>query len=345
MSRARTARVVVVPAAAEGTGGGDYALRLAEELGRRPQLEARVAAKGTRADVVVFNHAPYARGVAAGWLTAVVAFERAARGRASVVVLHEVFERPDDSPRMRVLERLQRWSFSRLTRRAGAVVVADTARAQRLARLVPTAREPLVVPVGPNVPVPEHEPARPDSGLIVSFGLMQATRDLEAVVEAMPRVREQRADAKLVLLGDLGTGGVRVSALRDRARRVGGVTITGKLPAGEVARWFGRAAAFVSPYTDAVSFGSGTLATGLAYGLPVVAFASADIHPALLESGAAVLAEREPVALGAALAEALSPASAGRAQAARRLYERELSWQAIGDRFEPVVRRLSEEAA
>jgi glycosyltransferase involved in cell wall biosynthesis len=331
-------RVLVVPAGRPRTGGGDYARLLAAELDRRDGLSARCAEAGD-ADVVVLNEAPYAHGVLIGWLRGVRRARRLRRGARVVLVLHEVFERTDARLRMRLLERAHRWATKALTAAADAVVVADPARAQRLALLVPDASRPTVIPVGPNVPVPEEAPARTRSELVTSFGLLQARRDLETLVEAAALLRKTRPGAEVALVGDLAGDPPRRDALATLASGLAApVRFTGSVPGAEVSAVLAGSAVFVSPYTDAVSLGSGTLAAALAHALPVVVFDDVELHPLLVPGETVVSAPRTPQGLADAIDEALAPAADAVGAAGRALYERELAWPTIGDRFERLIR-------
>jgi glycosyltransferase involved in cell wall biosynthesis len=332
-------RVLVVPAGPPRTGGGDYAALLARELDGRDGIEASAGPAG-RADVVVLNEAPYAHGVALGWLRSARRARRLGDGRRLVAVLHEVFERGDSRLRMRLLERAHRWSAATIAAAADAVVVSDPARARRLSRLVPGVARPTVVPVGPNVPVPAEAPRRARSEIVCSFGLLQARRDLETLVQAAALLRRTRPGATFVLVGDLDGDPARRASLAALAARLEApVTFTGSLPAAEVSAALAGAAVFVSPYTDAVSLGSGTLAAALAHALPVVVFEDVELHPALVPGSTVLTAPRSAEGLARVLDAALGPEADAVGAAGRALYERELSWQAIGDRFVELLRR------
>ena len=332
-------RIVVLAERPRGgtSGAVDYAERLGAELRSRSHT-VRTEPDG-RADVAIYNHAPYAGGVLLGWLRAA---RRAASLRRSaarlIVVYHEIFGRSDDRLRMRFFELAQRWTFARLDRLADATVVADRARAEQLARLVPRARPPALIPVGPNIPVPAEPVARPSAPLVLAFGLLQRRRDLETLVEACALLRQTVPDVQLVLAGDLAGDPPRLAALRARAERLGApVELTGRLPAEEVAAAFARARAFVTPYVDAVSLGSGTLAAAFAFGLPVVAFETARLDPALVAGEHLLVAPRSPGGLAQVIEAALAADADRVGRAGRALYERELSWARIGDRFESLL--------
>jgi glycosyltransferase involved in cell wall biosynthesis len=328
---------LAVVSEAHGTSGAnDYARLLGEELARRGYNLVRGEA---RVDVAVYNHAPYAAGVSLGWLRGARGARRARRrSRTLVVVLHEVFAQPDDRLRMRAFTRAQRWSFRRIVADADAVVLADEARAAALARLVPGAGEPTVIPVGPNIPVPAALPPRADTETVLTFGLLQAGRDLETVVRAAAALARARPNAQVVVAGDLSGDPARLAGLRALARELSApVELTGELSDAAVAERFAEARAFVTAYTESVSLGSGTLAAALAYALPVVAFESAQLHPALRSGENVLTSPRDPDALAETLADALGERGGAVGAAGRALYERELAWPRIADRFEELL--------
>jgi len=335
-------RVAVVADSGAGASGmADYACELEEEL-RRRGFETGVGA----ADVAILSTAPYALGVYTGWLRVVAQAARLRRRtRRIVVVRHEVFERPDDRLRMRVFEVLQRWSARRLEQWAAATVVADGARADRLRRLVPAARPPEIVAVGPNLPVPRDRAVRDDSDVVLVVGLLHADRDFETLVEAFPQLLERRPAARLILAGALSGNDRRLAALERRARELGvPVTRTGRLPAEELARCFAGAGTFFSGYTRLLSFGSGTLAAALAYALPVVVYDSATLGPGLAAGETVLTAPRTAEGVAAALELALGEDGRRVGSAGRRLYESELSWETIATRFDELLRRVTAQA-
>jgi glycosyltransferase involved in cell wall biosynthesis len=143
-----------------------------------------------------------------------------------------------------------------------------------------------------------------------------------------------------VLVGDLDGDPARRASLAALAARLEApVTFTGSLAAAEVSAALAGAAVFVSPYTDAVSLGSGTLAAALAHALPVVVFEGAELHPALVPGSTVLTAPHSAEGLARVLDAALGPEADAVGAAGRALYERELSWQAIGDRFVELLRR------
>jgi glycosyltransferase involved in cell wall biosynthesis len=319
----------------------DYARGLAAELARR----GHDIVTGP-ADAAILSTAPYALGVYTGWLRVVVQAARLRRRtRRIVVVRHEVFERPDNRLRMRVFEALQRWSARRLEQWAAATVVADGARADRLRRLVPAARPPEIVAVGPNLPVPRNRAVRVDSDVVLVVGLLHAERDFETLVEAFPQLLERRPATRLVLAGALSGNDRRLAAIERRARELGvPTTQTGRLPAEELARCFAEAGTFFSGYTRSLSFGSGTLAAALAYALPVVVYDSARLGPGLAAGETVLTAPRTAEGVAAALELALGEDGRRVGSAGRRLYESELSWEVIAARFDELLRRVTVQA-
>jgi glycosyltransferase involved in cell wall biosynthesis len=328
-------RVAVVSDVRGLSGVADYARLLASALrdagyGAHEDFDAP-------ADVFVYNYAPYAGGVYLGWLRAVRSVRRLRRGGPVLVVWHEVFERPDERLRMRLFERVQRWTARRLHAAASAHVVADRARAARLAALVPGSEPPHVIPVGPNIPVPDA-PQRAAQPTVVLFGLLHPDRDLETAIQAAARLRGRVPGLHMRVIGDLGDDPPRRERLEAAARELDApVSFEGALSADDVASAFAGARAFLSTYTGAVSLGSGTIAVALGNALPVVVYAGADLHPELVPGRTVLASERTADALADVLADALGDEGAAVGAAGRALYERELTWPTIAERFAPLL--------
>jgi glycosyltransferase involved in cell wall biosynthesis len=329
-------KAIVVADSVQTSGVADYAARLATELA------ASAEPSDAPVEAVIYNFTPYGAGVTLGWLRSV---RRAGRLRQAaprfVVVFHEIFVRPDDRFRMVVLERCQRWAARRLDALADATVVADGTRARRLGATVSTNRSAEIIPVGPNIPVPA-EPRRGPGPVVVVFGLLHPERDIETVIRAVALLRETIAGVSLRVIGDLRDDPRRERTLRALIADLGApVSIDGRLDAHDVAAAFASARAFVSTYTRSVNPGSGTLAAAFGHALPVVVYEAADLDEALVPGQTVLVARRDPAAVAEALSVALGEGGEAIGAEGRRLYESELAWPCIADRFSRLIRELT----
>lgn len=326
---------------ARASGSADYARLLATELEARGHVRV---APGDPADVAIFSTAPYALGVYTGWLRGVLAARRLRRSaRRFLVVAHEVYQpQPATGKGGLLFAAAQRWSAERLLALADATVVSDAWRASLLAQLVPGAPPPTVIPVGPNIPVPPAPRTRATHQVVLTFGLLQARRDLETLVDAFRLLLPRSPEIRLVIAGDLSGDARRLSALRARTAGLdGAIRFTGRITAEAAAAEFASARVFVTGYVDRVSVGSGTLAAALAYALPVIVYEGAALGRGLEDGVTVSSAPRTAVGLAATLEDALEGAADAIGARGRELYERELSWARIGDRYEQLLRTLA----
>lgn len=326
---------MTAPRSVGHSGLADYATLLGKELERRG---FDIVPPGGH-ELAVYNFTPYANGVYLGWLRAVRAVRSLGRGgRPVITVFHEVFELSDRRLRMCVFAILQQWAHRRLVAASSAVVVSDDARARALAALAPRLRSPIVLAVGPNVPVPSGAPYRSERPIVATFGLPHPLRDVETLVRAAQLVAAETPRVRFVVLGDY-RGNPEAAAHLDALGRAldAPIEITGALAAEEIAERLRETRVFVSTYTESLSLGSGGLAAALGHGAAVVVYEAARLSPPIAAGVHVLVAPRDPAGLARTIGEALSASADPVAAAGRALYERAASWEAIGDRFEALI--------
>ena len=207
------------------------------------------------------------------------------------------------------------------------------------------------VPIGSNIPVappPGYDRASirrrlglgPDDVLLGYFGMLNASKGVETLVDALARLRAAGVPARLALIGDeIGaadpTNAVYRDAVLDRIDRLGlgsAVIRTGRLPATAVSAHLLALDVCVLPFRDGASFRRGSLIAALAHGLPIVTtHLPGKGAPALVDEKQAILVPPDdPAALAAAIARASSdPAIRARlSSSARQLAER-FTWPEI----------------
>jgi polysaccharide biosynthesis protein PslF len=166
-------------------------------------------------------------------------------------------------------------------------------------------------------------------------------------------VLKSRPKARLLLIGGVESLALGDEAdwywneLRALAKELGlgeTVEMTGYVPDEEASRLLSGADVGVLPFNEGVTLKSGTLLTLFAHGLPVVATRPDPPEPELADGRLLRLVERRDVAgISAVLSELLADApQRARLGEAGRIYTRNLSWSAIGERHEEVYEAVLE---
>jgi glycosyltransferase involved in cell wall biosynthesis len=227
-------------------------------------------------------------------------------------------------------------------------------------------REPLVVPIGPNVPdaglsraaarsaVADRHGVPPQARLLVFFGFVHPVKGVRYLVEALPALRARFGDVRAVVAGgftSLALPAAEAAAYRaeleDRARTCGVadcVTFTGHLPAGEVSALLRAADAVVLPYTAGVTTKSGALLAAFDHGVPVVATTGDPPDPEIVDGTAVVAAPRvrDAGAVEAAVGRLLAdPRLAARVASGGRAVARTRSWPVIAARHGELYRSVA----
>lgn len=182
----------------------------------------------------------------------------------------------------------------------------------------------------------------PEPNTLLFFGNVVPPKGIDTLVEAIPLIKREIPDVKLIVAGD----GKLPKASRSiiEAHPENFEIRNYFVPNEEVKDLFGRAEVVVTPYRsqDGTKGHSGALATAFAFGKPVVASTAGDF-PALVEGtgSGTVVPPEDPRRLAEAIADLLRD-RATRAEMARnsRRMARELSWDSIAERHLELYRSL-----
>lgn len=222
-----------------------------------------------------------------------------------------------------------------------------------------------LVPIGSNIPfivnglpVPgEYERFRArygipiDATLLATFGLINQSKGLDTIIDALALLRDEGMPAFLLVVGagagaNDATNRATESAFRGRIMARGlaaHVAFTGPLAAGEVARTLAYCDACVLPYRDGASPRRGSLLAALAQGIVVITTppqsGAYDGLPPLTDAGV-VFVPPDDAAVAAAVRRGAAEPPAARAErghAAMR-YIAHFDWGAIARRTLAVYR-------
>lgn len=178
-----------------------------------------------------------------------------------------------------------------------------------------------------------------DSQVLLSFGMIQAYKGLDCLIDALPRVLASWPDVRLVIAGEplMPLGPItRQIARLGVARAV--VWRPGFVPEAELSRYFAAADLLVAAHVDQVGV-SGVVLTAQACGLPVVASGVGGLPEVVTsEDRGWVVPPRDPEALAEAICRALAnPAEmAERAHRARASVARQHDWGDVAQRTTEV---------
>lgn len=236
-----------------------------------------------------------------------------------------------------------------LARASDAVIATNGADNTMLARW--NARTHLV-PIGSNIPAAVHIDRaavrarygiEQSSALLTTFGLLNHSKGIDTVIEALALLRAGGTNAHLLLVGaGAGTNDpTNVETERQLAARCNerGVTPfvsrTGELPAADVAAVLVASDVCLQPYRDGASPRRGSLLAALTQGIPIVTTApAAGVYSGLPapRDGETMrfVPPDDPAALAAATRQILADDFlAARLRAGAREYAAHFTWPAI----------------
>lgn len=238
-----------------------------------------------------------------------------------------------------------------LAQTSQVVIAADARDVQALGGPSPRHHQ---VPIGSNVPCappPDFDRRAyrqrlglgPEALAVVYFGLLNASKGLDLLLDAFDVLRQSRPDVRLLLVGgDVGasdpTDRQTTERLRARIDRLGSAVLrSGWLEPPDLSAHLLAADVALLPYRDGASARRGTLLACAEHGLPIVS-----TRPAAPEVAAFVeAAPAEPAALaGAVLRLAADPVVAARLQASSRVLARQTSWPNIAAAHVRIYERL-----
>ena len=273
-------------------------------------------------------------GVAPGLIAELLDARRRGALRRLVLVVHEPYV---VLPGFRyvLMGAVQRAQLRALMRLADVVLATSEAWLPVLARVRPRQRV-AVTPVGSNMPDKraERHAARVELGaldatlVVAAFGLAHPQQLVGHAAAALAAVLEDGHD---VVFASLGHAPDELALAHPRLR----IVRPGPQDAADLARLLAAADLFLAPYSDGVSTRRTTLMAALQHGLCVVTTAGRDPSPPLQEPAMAAA----PVSDRAGFARltrdlAADPESRRRyGHAARELYERRYSWEALAEQF------------
>jgi hypothetical protein len=205
-------------------------------------------------------------------------------------------------------------------------------------------RRDVFIPVGANLPdavaAAESAATKSDRGEWIAtaavFGITgdaPGVEETSRIIEAVRFAVKQVGKMRLVVFGRNSESAE--GSLREQLRDVPvEIRVLGVVAAEEVARLLCGADVLVF-VRGAISSRRGSAIAGIACGLPVIAWASAETAPPITDAGVVLIAHEERTALGEALARVLADESYRAALAARsRIAHRQFfAWPAIAARY------------
>jgi len=232
-----------------------------------------------------------------------------------------------------------RWLARRVLRGAAAVTAVSSYLADRAARIAGIAPDRILVQPMP-VPVDRFDRQSLGGGGIVTIGRLTEQKNVDDVLEAVARLRQQGVDTHLHIIGD----GPRRQALEYRARGLGVEDIVwfkGAVAPDEIPATVGDADVMVFP---AIAEGLGLVAAeALLMGVPVVATqAGGGVTDIVPPTGAGRLVPpHDPAALAHAIRELLeTPGSLYLAEQAGDSLRKRIAPDVVAKVFEKVYEQV-----
>ncbi|MDQ2785765.1 MAG: glycosyltransferase [Chloroflexota bacterium] len=237
----------------------------------------------------------------------------------------------------------------RLARDSDAAIATNGADRQTLEEWN---RMTALIPIGSNIPpasVRDGQAIRArygipaDAPLLTTFGLLNQSKGIEMVLDALALLRREGTAAHLLLIG-AGAGANdptnrATEAAVDKQCAAAGLTAfvhrTGPLPAADVAEALAVSDVCLLPYRDGASPRRGSLLAALAQGIPVVTTTPAPaVYDGLPDFRDGEVARCVPAANARAIAEAVQAILrddllAARLRAGAAAYAQRFTWPAI----------------
>ncbi|MBI4301727.1 MAG: glycosyltransferase family 4 protein [Chloroflexi bacterium] len=261
--------------------------------------------------------------------------------------------------------RLRRWAIWAMIKGSHAVVVTNDEDEQNLRR-TKTGSHCYLIPIGSNIqpvlaPSFQREAWRAQYGIFASdtllsyFGLLNAGKGLDTLLESLSRLRQQEPGLKLLMIGEeVGASDPTNIAYRrhllelaDRLELKENLLWTGYLPPNQVSAHLMASDICVLPYKDGASFRRGSLIAALVHGLPIVttqphSFGKDTSLPPLTHGQNCLLVPPEDAT---ALTEAVnllrqSPQLRHQLAEAARTTGQRFSWAAIAEETEELYRQV-----
>jgi glycosyltransferase involved in cell wall biosynthesis len=260
---------------------------------------------------------------------------------------------------------VRRWITLRLAHDVDALIVTNAADALQLQAIrnehgptavgplhrlgLPMPEEPVLIPIGSNIPVApvtatqrdqwrERHGIAPDAFVVVYFGLISPSKGVDLLIDALLQL-SNRIPWYLVLVGSVSTADYDAAYAERMTTRLAQPDLasrsllTGHLEPVAVSLALSAADCVVLPYQDGASFRRGSLLAALAHGCPVITSrpADSDTRARLIDGRHALLV---PPGSRSAIAEALTalavdPTRAHELASGGRALASQFSWEQI----------------
>jgi glycosyltransferase involved in cell wall biosynthesis len=267
----------------------------------------------------------------------------------AVATLHTVLPHPTLAQRRIMSGILDSTAAVVVMSRSAATILADRYAAD-LTRVE-------VIPHGvPELPFVDPDSVKPAVGLqgrriLLSFGLVGASKGYESVIEAMPAVVRAVPDASYVILGATHPELLRSEGERYRTRLETLVADLGMtehvifvdrfVGAGELGQWLEAADVFVTPYPNLDQIVSGTLSYAMAAGKASVSTPYLYAAELLSEGRGRLVPSQAPAAMTDALVELLLDHDLRSAMAEKAYaHGRGMIWPRVAANYERLFERL-----
>jgi glycosyltransferase involved in cell wall biosynthesis len=259
-----------------------------------------------------------------------------------VTTLHTVLAKPNAAQRA-VTERIVEESSK-------IIVMANKGRdLLRSVYRVPDDKIEVIAHGIPDFPFVEPDAAKVKLGfggrsVILTFGLLSPSKGIEVMIDAMPTILKQRADAVYVVLGATHPNLVRDQgeayrgSLMTRVRELGVdrhvVFLNQFVDQATLLEFISMCDVYVTPYLNEAQMTSGTLAYSFGLGKPVVSTPYWHARELLADGRGVLVPFGDPAAIGKEIAQLLTDDP--RRQAMRkRAYaaSRSMTWERTAERY------------
>ncbi len=202
---------------------------------------------------------------------------------------------------------VRNWIVMRLARASAGVIATNHEDAARLRSLCSA-----LIPVGSNITASaDSPPARTDGEFqIVNFGLINRSKGIDTLLEAVARLHDESIPLRLILVGAVAgssdpTNAAYAREIDAQIERLGLTPLierTGYLDDAGVSQRLSAADVVALPFTDGASYRRGTLMAALQHGCAVVTTQPQVGIPAFIDGANLMLVRpRDPAALANAL--------------------------------------------
>ena len=262
------------------------------------------------------------------------------RRRARIGIVYHDPE-PNRGTRMidKLRKRVQLWTMRRSLRASELAIF--TVPVEKVSWAVPKDHKAVFIPVGANLPVPGEPPQEgrvsADRPLTIAvFGITGGAAGLEEmsrILEATRCAAKHVSRLRLIVLGR--NSELAETSLRPALRELPVELQTlGILPPAEVARAL-QASDVLFFVRGPISTGRTTAITGVACGLPIIAYPGPLTSSPITKAGVALVDQEDQAGLGAALVRILTDQNyrATLAEQSRLAHQQHFAWDVIAARY------------